>query len=85
MNLKSELKRHLMQFPDRLQEEESVLLNDKQKDSSNIKEEKSSVNLTELKSFPDLTTIEFDDSTGFVCDVNTGICGPVTEKKEGEK
>jgi len=62
-----------------------VLLNDKQKDSSNIKEEKSSVNLTELKSFPDLTTIEFDDSAGFVCDVNTGICGPVTEKKEGEK
>ena len=62
-----------------------MLLNDKQKDSSNIKEEKSSVNLTELKSFPDLTTIEFDDSAGFVCDVNTGICGPVTEKKEGEK
>lgn len=62
-----------------------MLLNEKQKDSSNINKEKSNVNLTELKSIPELTTLEFDDSTGFVCDVNTGICGPVTEKKEGEK
>lgn len=32
-----------------------------------------------------LKTIELDSSGGFVCDINTGICGPIDEKKEVKK
>ncbi|WP_077617891.1 hypothetical protein [Bacillus sinesaloumensis] len=32
-----------------------------------------------------LKSLNFDSSSGFICDINTGICGPVTQKKEGEK
>jgi hypothetical protein len=37
------------------------------------------MNLKELKS------LDKDDSAVFVCDVNTGICGPVTQEKEGKQ
>ncbi|GGA82555.1 hypothetical protein [Ornithinibacillus halotolerans] len=28
-------------------------------------------------------TIEIGDSSGFFCDVNTGVCGPIKKKEEG--
>lgn len=44
--------------------------------------EKTTKLFTELKP---LKTFEFDASQGFVCDVNTGICGPATQEKEEKK
>lgn len=38
-----------------------------------------------VKPLKELKTIEFDSSQGFVCDVNTGICGPITQEEEGKK
>ncbi|MBF6633192.1 hypothetical protein QL992_14395 [Microbacterium sp. APC 3898] len=29
--------------------------------------------------------IDFGESTGFACDVQTGICGPIDQNKEDEK
>ena len=37
---------------------------------------------------PDLSgikLIDFGESTGFACDVQTGICGPFDQKKEDKK
>lgn len=39
---------------------------------------------SKINDFKKLKTLEFDPSQGFVCDVNTGICGPVTQEKEGK-
>lgn len=30
----------------------------------------------------DIKEMSLDNSSGFVCDVNTGICGPVNNRKE---
>ncbi|HLU23743.1 MAG TPA: hypothetical protein VKZ77_14870 [Bacillaceae bacterium] len=37
-----------------------------------------------LKPLQKLKTFEFDNSSGFSCDINTGICGPVEQQKEGK-
>jgi len=58
------------------------MLNEKDRDSSNLHKDEPKVKLTELKPIQELTTLEFDESAGFFCDVNTGICGPVTQEKE---
>ena len=29
--------------------------------------------------------VDFGESTGFTCDVQTGICGPIDQKEEDEK
>lgn len=44
--------------------------------------EKEAKPFTELKN---IKTFEFDQSQAFVCDVNTGICGPIKEEKEEKK
>lgn len=31
-----------------------------------------------------IKTLDFGDSAGFVCDAETGICGPVNQEKEGK-
>lgn len=41
--------------------------------------------LSGMKTLKTLKTLDFDSSPGFVCDVDTGICGPVDAKKEGKK
>lgn len=41
--------------------------------------------LKKLKGVTELKGFEFDGSVGFVCDVNTGICGPITKKEEGKE
>ncbi|KGR77395.1 hypothetical protein [Ureibacillus manganicus] len=61
------------------------MLNDKEKMVSDGNKEVRKVQLTELKMIQDLTILGSDDSADFFCDVNTGICGPVPEKKEEEK
>ena len=61
------------------------MLNDKEKNVSDVKKQESKVQLTELKTIQELTILGSDDSAGFFCDVNTGICGPIPEKKEEEK
>lgn len=38
-----------------------------------------------LQNLSGLQMVEFGDSTGFACDVDTGICGPVDQKEENEK
>lgn len=41
-----------------------------------------------LHTLPDLSGIQlmdFGESTGFSCDVQTGICGPIDQKKEEKK
>lgn len=29
--------------------------------------------------------VDFGESTGFACDVQTGFCGPIDQKEEDEK
>ncbi|WP_096269927.1 hypothetical protein [Paucisalibacillus globulus] len=31
-----------------------------------------------------IKSLDIDTSAGFVCDINTGICGPIEKKKEGK-
>lgn len=38
-----------------------------------------------LQNLSELKLVEFGDSTGFACDVETGICGPVDQKKEEDE
>jgi len=40
--------------------------------------------LNEQKSIKKFKSLEFDSSSGFICDINTGICGPV-KKEEGKE
>ncbi|WP_047986494.1 hypothetical protein [Ornithinibacillus californiensis] len=37
-----------------------------------------------LMDLKELKSLDKNDSTAFVCDVNTGICGPVKQEKEGK-
>ena len=37
-----------------------------------------------LQNLSGLKLVEFGDSTGFSCDVETGFCGPIDQKKEEE-
>lgn len=57
------------------------MLNDKENTSTASKQTDSKKPL-KIKQFK---SIEFDNSTGGICDVNTGICGPLNQEKEGKK
>ncbi|MEH7239442.1 hypothetical protein [Bacillus sp. JJ1562] len=61
------------------------MLNEKQ--TKSIATDGKDVNgaLKELNGVKKLKSFDFDSSSGFVCDVNTGICGPVIQKEEGKK
>lgn len=48
--------------------------------SNNKGKEKSPSNLQPLQN---LKGLDADDSSGFICDIETGVCGPVNQKKEG--
>ncbi|MFS0823537.1 hypothetical protein DZB84_01700 [Bacillus sp. HNG] len=41
--------------------------------------------LKELNGVKKLKSLDIDSSSGFVCDVNTGICGPIKPKEEDKK
>ncbi|WP_099362954.1 hypothetical protein [Fredinandcohnia onubensis] len=63
------------------------MLNDKQSKSEASSTDGKDVNgaLKELNGIKKLKSFDFDSSSGFVCDINTGICGPVNQKKEGKE
>ncbi len=63
------------------------MLNDKHVKSVESSTDGKDVNgvLKELNGVKKLKSLDFDNSSGFVCDVNTGICGPVIQKEEGKK
>lgn len=63
------------------------MLNDKQVKSVESSTDGKDVNgaLKELTGVKKLKSLDFDNSSGFVCDVNTGICGPVIQKEEDKK
>ncbi|MCC3357412.1 hypothetical protein [Bacillus sp. REN16] len=63
------------------------MLNDKPTNSIESSTETKDVNklLKELKGVKKLKSLDIDNSSGFVCDVTTGICGPVTQQKEEGK
>ncbi|WP_440896616.1 hypothetical protein ACS127_00995 [Amphibacillus sp. Q70] len=35
-----------------------------------------------LKPIQELKSLDFADSDAFVCDIETGVCGPVTQEEE---
>lgn len=62
------------------------MLKDKNNESTaSVNDKESSEPKKVLKEFKTIETIDFGDPTGFVCDPNTGICGPVNPKKEGKQ
>ena len=38
----------------------------------------------DLKPIQELKGFDFEDSDAFVCDMETGICGPVNQEKEAK-
>lgn len=38
-----------------------------------------------LKNLKKIKTLDLGDAQGFTCDAETGICGPVTQEKEGNE
>ena len=38
-----------------------------------------------LQDLSGIKLVDFGESTGFVCDVETGICGPIDQKEEDDK
>ncbi len=64
-----------------------MMLNDKQSKSEASSTDGKDVNgaLKVLNGIKKLKSLDFDSSSGFVCDINTGICGPVNQEKEGKQ
>lgn len=54
-----------------------------------LKNESSTVKQTDsthkLQNLSGIKLVEFGESTGFTCDVETGICGPIDQKEEDKK
>ncbi|WP_026906077.1 hypothetical protein [Paucisalibacillus globulus] len=63
------------------------MLKDKQTQpaTSSNKKKDSREKLEDLSTLKKLKSIDLDTSSGFICDINTGICGPVNQKKEGKE
>ena len=70
-----------------MEKEELLMLKDKETQSATSSTERkdSKETLKNLNGIKKLINIELDSSSGFVCDINTGICGPVNQKKEGRE
>ena len=63
-----------------------MMLKDKQNQSAASPERNASkAPLIDLNDIQELKSFEFDGFEGFVCDINTGICGPVIKEEEGKK
>ena len=58
-----------------------MMLKDKQSTAS-PEGNKSKITLIDLNDIQELKSIDNDHSSGFVCDIDTGVCGPVTNMKE---
>ena len=63
------------------------MLKDKQTQpaTSSNKKKDSREKFEDLSTLKKLKSIDLDTSSGFICDINTGICGPVNQKKEGKE
>ena len=57
------------------------MLKDKQSIAS-PEQNHSKITLIDLNDIQELKSIDNDQSSGFVCDIDTGVCGPVTNMKE---
>jgi hypothetical protein len=53
--------------------------------TSSNKKKDSREPLKDLSTLKKFKSIDLDTSSGFICDINTGICGPVNQKKEGKE
>lgn len=64
-----------------------MMVKDKERQSvaSSLERKDSKETSKDLKEIKKIKTLEFDNSDGFVCDINTGICGPVGQKEEDRK
>ena len=63
-----------------------MMLKDKQNRSEASPERNDSkAPLIDLNDIQELKGFEFDLSDGLLCDINTGICGPVSKEEEGKK
>lgn len=63
-----------------------MMLKDKQKlFAASPERNDSKAPLIDLSEIQELKSFDFDHSAGFVCDINTGICGPVIQEEEGKK
>ena len=63
-----------------------MMLKDKQSISAaSPRRNDSKVTLIDFKGTQGLKGLDNITSAGFVCDVNTGICGPVIQEEEGNK
>lgn len=63
-----------------------MILKDKQSISAaSLEQNDSKVKLIALKGIQELKGLDNKTSAGFVCDINTGVCGPVTKEKEGKE
>jgi len=62
------------------------MMKDKQTQSASSKAHKDSKETSKnLSGIKKLKTLDFGSSEGFICDVNTGVCGPVSQEKEGKE
>ena len=63
-----------------------MMLKDKQSISTvSLERNNSKVKLIDLSGIQELKSFDYDGSAGFVCDINTGICGPVIQEEEGKE
>ena len=63
-----------------------MMLKDKQNQSvASLERNASKAPLIDLNDIQELKSFEFDGSAGFVCDISTGICGPVIKEEEGKE
>ena len=70
-----------------VEEEEYMMLNDKHPkyEASSINQKDVIGSMKEPNSIIQLKSLDFNSSSGYVCDINNGICGPVVQKKEGKE
>ena len=58
-----------------------MMENKQQASKANANQEKPAF---DLKPIQELKGFDFADSDAFVCDIETGICGPVNQEKEAK-
>lgn len=57
----------------------------KETDSVTTETKDSKKALKSLNGIKKLKTLDVNQSNDFMCDIETGICGPVTQKEEGKR
>lgn len=52
-------------------------------DGNHTETKKTVKQVSKQQPLPKLTPLNSGQATDFMCDLSTGICGPITKKKEG--